>query len=72
MRWLRFCSVTAAYPIGKSAFWPWLAYEIEEGFYGIHEGRGYPSSTVRGQKQRFSGGTPRSHAGFRPFSAKVV
>ena len=40
MRWLRFCSVTAAYPIGKSAFWPWLAYEIEEGFYGIHAGRG--------------------------------
>lgn len=31
-----------------------------------------PSSTVRRQKQRFSGGIPRNHAGCRPFSVKVV
>jgi len=33
---------------------------------------GNPSSTVRRQKQRFSGGIPRNHAGCRPFSVKVV
>jgi hypothetical protein len=31
-----------------------------------------PSSTVRGQKQRFSEGAPRNHAGFRAFSVKGV
>jgi hypothetical protein len=29
-----------------------------------------PSSTVQGQKQRFSAGAPRNHAGFRAFSVK--
>jgi len=32
----------------------------------------HPSSTIRGQKQRFSEGAPRNHAGFRAFSAKGV
>ncbi|MGB7501822.1 MAG: hypothetical protein WBM25_05435, partial [Azonexus sp.] len=31
-----------------------------------------PSSTVRGQKQCFSEGTPRNHAGFRRFFVNVV
>ena len=31
-----------------------------------------PSSTVRGQKQRFSEGAPRSHAGFQSFFVKVL
>ena len=33
---------------------------------------GLPSSTVRGQKQRFSEGAPRSHAGFQSFFVKVL
>ena len=32
----------------------------------------HPSSTSRGQKQRFSEGAPRNHAGFRAFSVKGV
>jgi len=38
----------------------------------LPENDAFPSSTVRRQKQRFSGGIPRNHAGCRPFSVKVV